>query len=41
VAGRPAALRRAQQLLDAYEELWRDRIDRMTDVLADDRGGTA
>ena len=41
VAGQPAALRRAQQLLDAYEELWRDRIDRMTDVLADDRGGTA
>jgi DNA-binding transcriptional ArsR family regulator len=42
VTGQPAALRRAQQLLDAYEQLWRDRIDRMTDVLAeDDRGGTA
>jgi DNA-binding transcriptional ArsR family regulator len=42
VAGQPAALRRAQQLLDAYEQLWRERIDRMTDVLAeDDRGGTA
>jgi DNA-binding transcriptional ArsR family regulator len=42
VAGQPAALRRAQQLLDAYEQLWRHRIDRMTDVLAEnDRGGTA
>jgi DNA-binding transcriptional ArsR family regulator len=42
VAGQPAALRRAQQLLVAYEQLWRERIDRMTDVLAeDDRGGTA
>jgi DNA-binding transcriptional ArsR family regulator len=42
VAGRPAALDRAQQLLDAYEQLWRGRIDRMTDVLTeDDRGGTA
>jgi DNA-binding transcriptional ArsR family regulator len=42
VAGQPAALRRAQRLLDAYERLWRQRIDRMTDLLAeDDRGGTA
>jgi len=42
VAGQPAALRRAQQLLDTYEQLWRERIDRMTDVLAeDDRGGPA
>ena len=41
VTGQPAALRRAQQLLDAYEELWRERIDRMTDVLdEDDQGGT-
>jgi DNA-binding transcriptional ArsR family regulator len=41
VAGQPAALRCAQQLLDAYEQLWRDRIDRMTDVLSEDsRGGT-
>jgi DNA-binding transcriptional ArsR family regulator len=40
VAGQPAPLRRAQQLLDAYEQLWRDRIHRMSDVLADDaRGG--
>jgi DNA-binding transcriptional ArsR family regulator len=41
VSGQPATLRRAQQLLDAYEQLWRERIDRMSDVLAeDDRGGT-
>jgi DNA-binding transcriptional ArsR family regulator len=39
VAGQPQALRRAQQLLDAYEELWRQRIDRMTDVLDQDQGG--
>jgi DNA-binding transcriptional ArsR family regulator len=42
VTGRPAGLRRAQQLLGAYEQLWRERIDRMTGLLAeDDRGGTA
>ena len=42
VAGQPAALGRAQQLLLAYEQLWRGRMDRMTDVLTeDDRGGTA
>ena len=42
VAGQPAALRRAQQLLLAYEQLWRERIDRMTGLLTqDDRGGTA
>lgn len=41
VAGQPSALRRAQRLLDAYEELWRDRMERMADVLAQDqRGGT-
>jgi DNA-binding transcriptional ArsR family regulator len=39
VAGRPQALRRAQQLLDAYEELWRQRVDRMADVLDEDQGG--
>lgn len=39
VAGQPAALRRAQQLLDTYEQLWRDRIDRITDVLAEDNRG--
>jgi DNA-binding transcriptional ArsR family regulator len=41
VAGQPAALRQAQQLLDAYEQLWRDRMGRMSDVLTqNDRGGT-
>jgi DNA-binding transcriptional ArsR family regulator len=42
VTGTPTALARVQALLDAYELLWRDRIDRMADVLTDDeRGGTA
>jgi DNA-binding transcriptional ArsR family regulator len=27
----------ARRLLDQYEELWRGRIDRMTDVLAADK----
>jgi DNA-binding transcriptional ArsR family regulator len=35
VRGRLDALRRAQLLLDAYERLWVDRVDRMSDVLAD------
>ena len=29
------ALRVARRLLDQYEELWRGRIDRMTDLIAD------
>jgi DNA-binding transcriptional ArsR family regulator len=29
------ALRIARRLLDQYEELWRGRIDRMTDLIAD------
>ena len=42
VSGQPDALARAQLVLDAYEELWRGRIDRMNDLLAeDDTGGTA
>src|SRR5215213_8893501 len=28
-------LRRARRLLDAYEELWRDRIDRMETLVAE------
>lgn len=40
VSGQPDAIRRAQQLLDAYEELWRGRLDRIDDVLKDDTGGT-
>ena len=30
----------ARRLLDQYEELWRGRIDRMTDLVATDRGDT-
>lgn len=30
-----AALRVARHLLDQYEELWRGRIDRMTELIAD------
>jgi DNA-binding transcriptional ArsR family regulator len=38
VTGDPETVRRARTLLDAYEELWRARFDRMSDVLADDQG---
>lgn len=33
VRTRVEGLRRAQRLLDRYEELWRDRIHRMTDII--------
>lgn len=36
VIGRIAAVRRAQRLLEEYEELWRGRIGRMADLLAED-----
>lgn len=40
VHGNPDALRRASRLLDRYEQLWRDRVTRMEDILAaDDRRG--
>lgn len=41
VIGRIAAVRRAQQLLDEFDELWRGRIDRMAELLAEetDAGG--
>lgn len=29
----PAALRRARQAVDELEAVWRDRVDRMTDLL--------
>jgi DNA-binding transcriptional ArsR family regulator len=32
----PEGLRVARRLLDRYEELWRGRVDRMTELLADD-----
>ena len=35
LTGRPEALRRAQQLLDAFEDVWRGRLERMADVLAE------
>jgi DNA-binding transcriptional ArsR family regulator len=31
------SLRAAQRLLDRYEELWRGRISRMTDLITDNR----
>lgn len=33
----PVALAVARRLLDQYEELWRARIDRMTDLIATDK----
>lgn len=35
VRGNPDTLRKAQLLLDQYEELWRRRIDRLDALLAD------
>ncbi len=35
IAGRPQAVRQAQQLLDQLEQQWRDRIERMSTVLTD------
>lgn len=34
-------LRAARRLLDRYEELWRDRIDRMTQLIDDTKEATA
>ena len=36
VSGEVASLRRAARLIEAYELLWRDRVDRIADVLAED-----
>lgn len=35
------AIRMAQRLLDRYEQLWRDRIDRMTALIEETREDTA
>lgn len=35
VRGNPETVRRAQALLDRYEEIWRARIDRLDALLAD------
>ena len=40
VSARPEALERARDLLAGLEQVWRDRVDRMADVLDDDPGGT-
>ena len=31
-------VRRARQLLDEYEKIWRQRVDRITDLLGEDAG---
>jgi DNA-binding transcriptional ArsR family regulator len=36
VRGNPDAIRRAQTLLDSYEQIWRARIDRLDALLAED-----
>ena len=36
VRGNPEAVRRAQDLLDAYEQVWRERISRLDALLAED-----
>lgn len=36
IHGNPETLRKAQGLLDRYEEIWRSRIDRLDALLADD-----
>ena len=36
VRGNPETIRRAQRLLDRYEEIWRARVDRLDALLADD-----
>lgn len=34
VRGNPETIRRAQALLDRYEQLWRSRVDRLDELLA-------
>ena len=36
VHGNPAALRRATQLLEAYEQIWRHRVEGIEQILADE-----
>jgi DNA-binding transcriptional ArsR family regulator len=36
IRGNPETIRRAQELLDRYEEIWRSRIDRLDALLAED-----
>jgi hypothetical protein len=37
--GNVEAVHRAQRLLDAFEQLWRDRFDRIGDLLAEPNQG--
>lgn len=39
VRGNPDAIRRAQVLLDEYEQIWRGRLARLDELLADDQTG--
>lgn len=36
IRGNPETIRKAQRLLDRYEEIWRSRIDRLDALLAED-----
>jgi DNA-binding transcriptional ArsR family regulator len=36
IHGNPETIRKAQGLLDRYEEIWRSRIDRLDALLAED-----
>ena len=36
VRANPEGLKRARQLLDEYEEIWRQRTNRIADILAED-----
>jgi DNA-binding transcriptional ArsR family regulator len=36
VGGNPDMIRRAQELLDSYEQIWRSRVDRLDALLAED-----
>jgi DNA-binding transcriptional ArsR family regulator len=40
VRGNVDTVRRASQLLDALEAVWRGRVDRMSEILSDPNGGT-
>jgi DNA-binding transcriptional ArsR family regulator len=39
VQGNPEAVRRAAQLLDAYEKIWHDRAERIGDLLSETTKG--
>ena len=41
VRGNPAAIARAQRLLDEFESLWRSRVERLDALLAQDSLGKA